>query len=641
MINGSQIPTGATPSNVALTPGLFDVNAPNVVLEGLTISGFNGFGVVLDSKGGNDLVASDNIGTNVNGTAVVVPNTVGGVLVLSAGNTIGGFTAQDANVISGNAYGVYLAGAGATGNTVIGNLIGTDRSGTNILGTNADKVDGIEIDGASGNTIGMPTTSPGAAPGNLIEGYQAGIYLFGGASNNVIQGNAIRSNGISTPNNGGQELGGILLAAATGNHIANNDISSNTGSGIVIFNNAMGNVVTSNTITKNTSTGVFIVGGSGNMIGTNGSGNAIANNGASGVDLEGAATTNNTVLANMIQGNGQNGVYAFNAPGNTIGGPNSGDGNVIQNNGFSGVQLEGSGAAGNVVAGNTITDQASGYGVLLANGATANTIGGTGGAANTLQNNALGNIQVLINGLPPSGNLSGGNTIGEQQPPNRYSADHRQAQEASPRQGGRPHQPLSSARAAGPPEEAGQRLIPRHRQRPAALAAAEVEVQESQRFNRVRSRPRHGRHGSEQQHGALAELHIGAEGEVDDGGRADRVVDVVDAVVVQGNVCVHLERRSEGGDEAIHVRVAIEVIAHPDIVEQHGHVVGVGGHIDRLEALKVKVPLRVEVTEEGLQPDIAEALAEARAANPPGPVGMLTAMPAEIKPPLRPPTCAG
>ena len=335
MIDGSQIPTGATPSNVALTPGLLDVNATNVAIVGITVSGFNGFGIVLDTKSGGDLVASDNIGTSAAGTAVVNPNTVGGVLVLSAMNTIGGTTSADSNVISGNAYGVYLEGSGATGNLVAGNLIGTDRSGTNILGTADAKVDGIEIDGASGNMIGGPTSAPGTAPGNLIEGYQAGIYLFGGASNNVIQGNAIRANGISTPNNSGQELGGILLAAAISNHIAVNDISSNTGSGIVLFNNAMSNVINSNTITKNTSTGVFIVGGSGNMIGMNGSGNAIANNGASGVVLEGATTTGNAVLANMIQGSNQNGVYAFNAPGNTIGGPNSGDGNLIQNNGFS------------------------------------------------------------------------------------------------------------------------------------------------------------------------------------------------------------------------------------------------------------------------------------------------------------------
>ncbi len=412
VINGSQIPTGPTPTNVALTPGLFDVNAPNVSLEGLTIFGFNGFGVVLDSNSGHDTLASDNIGTNFNGTAAPNPNTIGGVLVLSADNTIGGTNTLTGNVISGNAYGVYLEGAGATGNLVIGNLIGTDQTGTKILGSNADKVDGIEIDGSSNNIIGLPSTVPGTAPGNLIEGYQAGIYLFGGSSNNVIQGNAIRANGISTPNNSGQELGGILLSNASGNKVANNDISSNTGSGIVLFNGAMGNVVNANTITKNTSTGVFIVGGSGNMIGTNGAGNAIANNGTAGVDLEGSATTNNTVLANMIQGNGHDGVYVFNAPGNTIGGPNPGDGNNIQNSGFSGVHLDSSGATGNVVQGNTIANQANGFGVLIDNGATGNTIGGTGGAANSLQNNALGNIQVLINGLPPSGNVTGGNTFG-------------------------------------------------------------------------------------------------------------------------------------------------------------------------------------------------------------------------------------
>ena len=144
--------------------------APNVVLEGLTISGFNGFGVVLDTKSGNDLVASDNIGTNANGTAVLRQTPSAGSSYCRRATRSEGTTAQDANVISGNAYGVYLDGSGATGNLVAGNLIGTDASGTNILGTNADKVDGIEIDGASGNTIGMPATSLGTAPGNLIEG---------------------------------------------------------------------------------------------------------------------------------------------------------------------------------------------------------------------------------------------------------------------------------------------------------------------------------------------------------------------------------------------------------------------------------------------------------------------------------------
>jgi parallel beta-helix repeat protein len=114
----------------------------------------------------------------------------------------------------------------------------------------------------------------------------------------------------------------------------------------------------------------------------------------------------------MILRSGHDGVYLFNAPQNAIGGSNAGDGNTISNNGFSGVHLEGSGATGNTVQGNTITNQSAGYGVLLDNGATQNTIGGDGGAANTFQNNALGNIQVLQGGLPPSGDPTGGNTFG-------------------------------------------------------------------------------------------------------------------------------------------------------------------------------------------------------------------------------------
>jgi parallel beta-helix repeat protein len=156
---------------------------------------------------------------------------------------------------------------------------------------------------------------------------------------------------------------------------------------------------------------VFVAGGSGNMIGINGAGNTIMGNTLSGIDLQGASATGNTVLANTIQGNGQNGVYVFNAPSNTVGGSNPGDGNTISGNGFNGVELDSSGTTGNLVVGNTISNQSNGYGVLIDNGATANTIGGSGGAANTLSNNAKGNIQVLINGLPPSNGITGGNNF--------------------------------------------------------------------------------------------------------------------------------------------------------------------------------------------------------------------------------------
>jgi uncharacterized repeat protein (TIGR01451 family) len=417
-IDGSLINTGPAPQNIASTPGLLDIEAPGVTVRGFTLRGFSGFGIVLGAHSGGDTIAGDAIGTNAAGTAVTQANTAGGVLVLSAGNTVGGTTAADLNVISGNAFGVYLFGSGATGNHVIGNHIGTDRAGGTILGQNADKVDGIEVDGASGNFIGGPTPAAGSAPGNLIEGYQAGIYLFDGAANNVIQGNAIRGNGIANSSNSGQELGGILLTNASNNQIggsasgAGNDLSNNTGSGVVIFGSGSGNTIAGNHISNNTSTGVYIFNAGGNHVGINGAGNTITGNSASGVDLEGASASGNTVVANTIQGNSQDGVYVFNAPNNVIGGTAAGDGNTITASGFNGVHLEGSSATGNTVQGNTIANQSAGYGVLLENGATGNTIGGAGSAANMFQNNALGNVQVLNNGLPPSGDPTGGNAIG-------------------------------------------------------------------------------------------------------------------------------------------------------------------------------------------------------------------------------------
>jgi uncharacterized repeat protein (TIGR01451 family) len=412
-IDGSLLAAGATPQSQADVPGLLDVAATGVTIRGLTIQGYDGFGIKLDANSGSDKILGDTIVTNPGGNVVPLASgaggsaivLLGGILVTSAGNTIGDSMAQDPNVISGDGTGVYLYSAQATGNIVTSNHIGTP-------GSNPLVVDGIDIDGASSNTVGG--TASGA--GNTIEGYQAGIYLFDSASNNVIEGNTIQQNGVSTPSNGGQELGGILVSGANNNQIgtasAGNQIINNQGSGIILFNDTTGTTIAANTISGNSSTGVYIRGASGNSVGINGAGNTISGNTLSGVDIEGSAASRNTVLANLIQRNGENGVYIFKAPQTTVGGTTAGDGNTIQSNGFSGVDIEGSTATGNVVQGNTITDQTTGYGVLLQNGATGNTIGGGGSAANAFRNNALGNVQVLNGALPPSGDPTGGNTIG-------------------------------------------------------------------------------------------------------------------------------------------------------------------------------------------------------------------------------------
>src|SRR5205085_6445150 len=85
--------------------------------------------------GGPNLVQGNLIGTTIAGTAPL-PNQVNGVLIQSAGNTVGGSAAGTRNIISGNnlrsqttgyrSVGVVVTGVAATDNLIQGNFIGTD-----------------------------------------------------------------------------------------------------------------------------------------------------------------------------------------------------------------------------------------------------------------------------------------------------------------------------------------------------------------------------------------------------------------------------------------------------------------------------------------------------------------------------------
>ena len=155
------------------------------------ISGNSQFGVHLVGAGATgNLVQGNYIGTNVTGTAAVA-NGYSGVYFNGAGtNTIGGTTAGERNVISGNSHhGVYLLGAGATGNLVRGNYIGTDVTGAAGLG---NTLNGVVAFNAPSNTIG------GTAAGteNVIAfNVKAGVAVTGAGTGNVILKNSIFSNG--------------------------------------------------------------------------------------------------------------------------------------------------------------------------------------------------------------------------------------------------------------------------------------------------------------------------------------------------------------------------------------------------------------------------------------------------------------
>ncbi|MGB5757987.1 MAG: CSLREA domain-containing protein, partial [Acidimicrobiales bacterium] len=251
VLDGAAAPMSGDPNGLSL-------NAGNSTIRGLVIQNFGEDGIEVDVNG-NNLIAGNYIGTDVTGT-VARPNgtmdvaPVGGISIKTDGNTIGGPSAADRNIISGNTQLGLGLRDGATNNVVLGNHIGTDAAGTGAI-PNAGQ--GIWIDGTSGNnTIG----GPGAGEGNLISGNNAtntaasaGIYVL--SSGNVIQGNRIGTDVAGTANLENNGPGVALTGSAADNLIGGtaagegNVIGFNKGDGVRLFSAAgSGNSVLGNSI---------------------------------------------------------------------------------------------------------------------------------------------------------------------------------------------------------------------------------------------------------------------------------------------------------------------------------------------------------------------------------------------------------
>ncbi|MDH3398771.1 MAG: lamin tail domain-containing protein, partial [Acidimicrobiia bacterium] len=153
----------------------------------------------------------------------------------ASNNFVGGDTALKRNVISGNnSDGVSVNGGSSTGNTIMGNRIGTNAPGTGPI-PNGD--DGIDLQAASGTFIGGINPNEG----NLISGNtSAGIHISVAASLlNTIYGNLIGTDVAGTgpiPNNFGVRISTNAWISAIGGTTAShkNVIAFNTQEGIVI-----------------------------------------------------------------------------------------------------------------------------------------------------------------------------------------------------------------------------------------------------------------------------------------------------------------------------------------------------------------------------------------------------------------------
>src|SRR5262249_14911820 len=136
-----------------------------------------------------------------------------GFTLSTSDSTIRGFIINRfVNDVSGGGNGIVITGAGATGNVIEGNYIGTDAAGSGAAG-NASY--GILLDNGAGNTtIGGLTT----VARNVVSGNQLGIGITSGSTGTVVQGNYIGTDVTGTsavPN----ATGLSVVQASTGNTI--------------------------------------------------------------------------------------------------------------------------------------------------------------------------------------------------------------------------------------------------------------------------------------------------------------------------------------------------------------------------------------------------------------------------------------
>ena len=445
------------------------IEAGNTIVRGLTINGFSGAGIDIFGAGSN-VIQGNYFGLNEAGTAAV-PNGTGVSLTTSVNNLIGGATAAERNVISGNlADGVISTGGiDFDGNEISVNYIGTNAAGTGAVGNgtrgvlmltpgrigavgrgnlisgngsagiqvlqddNDNIIEGNRIGTNAAGTAAIPNSGPGVAiqdaefstiggtavgAGNLISGNMGpGIQLTGDASGTTIQGNFVGTNatGSSAIANGG---GGVVISSTPGTTLggataaARNVISGNLGHGVSLLDSRNNTIV-------------------GNYIGTNAAGSAALPNSLNGINLTTDSSDNFIGLGdgtsgNLISGNGQNGISILASVNNLVAGNLIGTdaiGNADVGNGQAGVAISlgpntigGVGPGRNVISGNGtagVSLVAGGNGNTVQNNFIGTNVGGNGIIANAVGVRIEGAAANLIGGAGGGeGNLIGGNGIG-------------------------------------------------------------------------------------------------------------------------------------------------------------------------------------------------------------------------------------
>jgi hypothetical protein len=190
--HGVRIETGAS-ENVIGTDG----DGVSDSLEGNTISGNIGMGIIVGAPGTDgNVIAGNVIGLDRTGK-IAVANQWHGIKVQRGAqytrigtNGDGISDREEANIISANASnGILFQFEGTSHNLVAGNFIGTDASGTIALGNNRN---GIAVADGAQNILG----GSGSLANTIAFNASSGVRLFVSPSHGVsIRGNSIYLNG--------------------------------------------------------------------------------------------------------------------------------------------------------------------------------------------------------------------------------------------------------------------------------------------------------------------------------------------------------------------------------------------------------------------------------------------------------------
>lgn len=403
-----------------------NATAPSLIV-GNHIAGNTNSGIRLVGAGAAT-VQGNIIGINVAGTAAS-PNAGGGITAAGSGaHLIGGSTAAERNIVSGNTGTGISVSSTATGVTVRGNYVGTDAAGTAAIpntsggiSTSSTTGSGVVVDAnvSSGNTgVGILVDSPSATvSGNYCGVTAAGTSALGNSTFGIRLNSNSDNSTVSGNVSSGNTTGGIVVDTGGDGVIIKSNIvgldatmttaiSNGTNPKIWCFGSNLmiggPNASDANIVAGNTGVGILTNGTNntiqGNLVGSNPSGAAGLGNTSHGIQVNGGSSgtqvLGNTVVANggqgirlnqtgivikgnyigtdstgtWVLGNGQEGM-GCNQGGHTIGGTGVGDGNVIANGASSGVRVTATSTAvailGNSIYNNGLTGIALGSAPVL------------------------------------------------------------------------------------------------------------------------------------------------------------------------------------------------------------------------------------------------------------------------------------